>query len=59
MEKTIITVGDLTVHLALFGHIEKDRGDMAIGTNLGLSTSIPLPCGGIGMMIGKSLWGGH
>lgn len=43
--------------LALCGHIEKDRRDMAIGTILGLSTTVPLPCGFIGMFLGKALWG--
>ena len=45
--------------LAVFGHIEKGRRDMAVGTILGLSTMIPLPCGFVGMIIGKALWGTH
>lgn len=45
--------------LAMFGHIEKSRRELAIGTILGLSTTIPLPCGFIGMIIGKALWGTH
>lgn len=45
--------------LALFGHIEKGRRDTAIGMIIGLSTTIPLPFGFIGMMIGKALWGGN
>lgn len=43
--------------LAALGHIDKGRRDMAIGTILGLSTFVPLPCGFIGMMVGKALWG--
>jgi hypothetical protein len=45
--------------LAVFGHIEKGRRDMAIGMIFGLSTTIPLPCGFLGMIISKALWGAH
>jgi len=43
--------------LVLLGHVEKGMREHWIGTVLGLSTFVPLPCGFIGMMIGKSLWG--
>ena len=42
--------------LALCGHVEKRRRDMAV-VIIGLSTTIPLPCGFIGMLLGKALWG--
>lgn len=45
--------------LAALGHIEKGRRDLAIGTILGLSTMVPLPCGFIGTIIGKALWGAN
>ena len=43
--------------LALFKHIDKKTWDHSLGILLGLSTTIPLPCGFIGFLIGKSLWG--
>lgn len=54
---TILSLVGSYALLAVFGHIQKDRRDVAIGTILGLSTTIPLPCGFIGMLIGKALWG--
>lgn len=43
--------------LAAFGHIGKKTWDQSLCILLGLSTTIPFPCGFIGFLIGKSLWG--
>lgn len=53
----ILSLGCSYLLLSLLGHIDKDRRDTAIGTILGLSTMVPLPCGLIGMMLGKQFWG--
>lgn len=42
--------------LAVFGHIRKEVWGHQFATLLGLSTYIPLPLGGIGLILGKSLW---
>lgn len=43
--------------LILLGHIDKNDWTSGIGTMIGLSTMIPLPCGFVGFWAGKSLWG--
>ncbi len=43
--------------MAATGHIRKEVWDAQLGTVLGLSTTIPLPAGFVGMMLGKALWG--
>ena len=43
--------------LFTLGHMRKESWDQSLGTLIGLSTTIPLPCGLVGFMIGKALWG--
>jgi hypothetical protein len=57
-------VGSLSLTLAasyalLFalGHIRKESWDQSLGTLIGLSTTIPLPCGFVGFLLGKAMWG--
>ena len=54
----IITLGMSYFSLVLLGHIEKKDNGSGLGTVLGLSTVIPLPCGFVGMILGKHWWGG-
>ena len=53
----ILAIGGAFASLAIMGHIRKETWDAQFGTILGLSTTIPLPDGFIGMTLGKSLWG--
>ncbi len=53
----ILAIGGAFALLAIMGHIRKETWDAQFGTILGLSTTIPLPTGFIGMILGKSLWG--
>lgn len=43
--------------LAAFGHINKETWRQSLVVLLGLSTTIPIPCGGVGFIVGKALWG--
>lgn len=54
----VLTLGMSYFSLILLGHIAKNDDGSGLGTVLGLSTVIPLPCGFVGMMLGKYLWGG-
>ena len=53
----VITLGMSYLSLVLLGHISKRDDGSGLGTVLGLSTVIPLPCGFVGMMLGKYWWG--
>ena len=53
----VLTLAASYALLYLMGHIRKGSTDHWVGTLLGLSTTIPLPCGFIGMLLGKALWG--
>ncbi len=57
LEFFIITLGASYILLMIMGHIERKDDGAGLGTVLGLSTVIPLPCGFIGMLLGKHLWG--
>ena len=53
----IATLGTSYLALVLLGHIDKRDDGSGLGTLLGLSTMIPLPCGFVGMLLGKYWWG--
>jgi hypothetical protein len=52
-----ITLGAAYLALVLLGHIRRPGDGSGLGTVLGLSTVIPLPCGFVGMMLGRYWWG--
>ena len=53
----LLTLGASYLLLMLLGHIDRKDDGTGLGTVLGLSTVIPLPCGFIGMLLGKYWWG--
>ena len=44
--------------LCALGHVKRETWDVSLGTLLGFSPFFPLPAGFLGMLLGKSLWGG-
>ena len=53
----LLTLGASYLLLMLLGHIDRKDYGTGLGAVLGLSTVIPLPCGFIGMLLGKHWWG--
>ena len=53
----VLSLGASFALLYAMGHIRKETWDQSLGTLLGLSTFVPLPCGFIGMILGKAMWG--
>ncbi len=52
----LLTLGGSYLLLMLLCHIDGKDDGSALGTLLGLSTVIPLPCGFVGMLLGKHWW---
>lgn len=52
-----LSLGCAYALLVLLGHVAKGTKDHWIGPVLGLSTFVPLPCGFLGIILGKSIWG--
>jgi hypothetical protein len=53
----LVTIAAAYLALVLLGHISKNDNGSGLGMVVGLSTVIPLPCGFVGMMLGKHWWG--
>jgi hypothetical protein len=52
-----LCLGTSYLLLMLLGHIERKDDGSGLGAVLAQSTVIPLPCGLIGMFLGKQWWG--
>jgi hypothetical protein len=56
-EMVVLVLGGAFFTLWVCGHTSKKNWDTSLGVLIGLSTTVPLPCGFVGYLLGRTLWG--